>query len=78
MLVNRRRDGTIERFDNLCFHGGEGFTLEFRVFSRHGLLESVEKAGFRVAEIYEKIAGGLTASPLGEQFVLVAEKRGEP
>ena len=34
VVVNRRRDGTIERFDNLCFHGGEGLTLEFRLFSR--------------------------------------------
>ena len=36
IVVNRRHDGTVERFDNLCFHGGEGMTLEFRLFSARG------------------------------------------
>ena len=41
-----RATATIERFDDLCFHGGEGLTLEFRLFSRKGLIESATAAGF--------------------------------
>jgi SAM-dependent methyltransferase len=33
VLVNRRRDGSMEVFENLCFHGGDGSTLEMRVFT---------------------------------------------
>jgi SAM-dependent methyltransferase len=74
VLVNRRRDGTLERFDNLCFHGGEGMTLEFRYFSRDGFLQSVTQAGLRVAKIYETSIEA-HAIPLGaDNIVLVAEK----
>jgi SAM-dependent methyltransferase len=74
VLVNRRLDGSIERFDNLCFHGGEGMTLEFRYFSRRGLIESVQQAGLRVAVIYERPIEA-HAIPLGpDNFVLVAER----
>lgn len=43
--------GTDERgdnfvFDNLTFHGGEGFTVEFRVFSERSLIENLKTAGF--------------------------------
>ena len=34
LLVNRRRDQTIEVFDELTWHGGEGSTLELRVLPR--------------------------------------------
>ncbi len=43
VLVNQRRDGAVERFDDLCFHGGEGLTLEFRYFSRRGLIQSIRR-----------------------------------
>ncbi len=46
MLVNRRRDGTVEVFDNLCFHGGDGSTLEMRVFSEESLKDVLIRAGF--------------------------------
>jgi SAM-dependent methyltransferase len=74
VLVNHRRDGTVERFDNLCFHGGEGFTLEFRRFSRQGTLDMLEKAGFRIAAIHDKPipAHGLTLFSV--DFVVAAEK----
>jgi SAM-dependent methyltransferase len=73
VVINRRRDGVIERFDNLSFHGGEGLTLEFRRFSRQGVLDSVEKAGFRIATIHDQPipAHGLTLDPA--DFVVVAE-----
>ncbi len=78
VLVNRRSDGTVERFDDLCFHGGEGMTLEFRYFTRQGLIDCVQRAGLRVAEIYEKSLDAY-AIPLGsDNFVLVAHKEIDP
>jgi hypothetical protein len=46
VLVNRRRDGSIEVFENLCFHGGDGSTLEMRVFSEASLKGVLAAAGF--------------------------------
>jgi SAM-dependent methyltransferase len=46
VLVNRRRDGSIEVFENLSFHGGGGSTLEMRVFSEPSLKETLATAGF--------------------------------
>jgi SAM-dependent methyltransferase len=47
VLINRRKDGTLETFDNLMFHGGQGATLEIRVFSEASLREVLLGAGFR-------------------------------
>lgn len=46
VLVNRRRDGSLETFENLCFHGGDGSTLELRVFSEDELKSVILSAGF--------------------------------
>jgi SAM-dependent methyltransferase len=46
VLRNRRADGTVETFRNLIFHGGEGETLETRLFSETGLQAQLRKAGF--------------------------------
>lgn len=46
VLVNRRRDGSMEVFENLCFHGGDGSTLEMRVFTEDTLKETLRTAGF--------------------------------
>lgn len=51
VLVNRRRDGTIEIFDHLMFHGGPGSTLEMRVFSEESLRDLLAQAGFREIHI---------------------------
>jgi SAM-dependent methyltransferase len=51
VLVNRRRDGSIETFENLCFHGGDGSTLEMRVFSEESLTRVLRGAGFRDVHI---------------------------
>ena len=51
VLVNRRRDGTIEIFDHLMFHGGPGSTLEMRVFSEESLRNLLAQAGFREIHI---------------------------
>lgn len=51
VLVNRRRDGALEVFENLSFHGGDGSTLEMRVFSEPSLKEIIRGAGFTSARI---------------------------
>jgi SAM-dependent methyltransferase len=51
MLVNRRRDGCVEVFENLVFHGGQGSTLEMRVFSEESLIQMIQSAGFSAVHV---------------------------
>ncbi len=51
VLINRRRDGTLETFENLVFHGGPGSTVEIRVFTEESLRENVLAAGFSSVRI---------------------------
>ena len=46
VLVNRRRDGTLEVRDGLIFHGGTGETLEMREFGITTLRQKLLAAGF--------------------------------
>ena len=46
VLVNRTATGRWEVFEKPVFHGGEGLTLEMRVFCRDGLVHSLMQAGF--------------------------------
>lgn len=46
ILVNRRRDGRIETYENLLFHGGHGSTLEMRAFTESSLRAAILSAGF--------------------------------
>jgi len=48
---NRTRDGRTQIFDNPCFHGGPGATLEMRLFSGSDLVHRLEKVGFEKVEI---------------------------
>lgn len=50
-LINRTRNGDIEEFSDLVFHGGEGETIEMRVFSESGLLKDLQRAGFNDVQI---------------------------
>ena len=45
-LYNRTVDGDEEIFDQLVFHGGEGMTLEMRMFTEPDLRRRLEDAGF--------------------------------
>jgi 2-polyprenyl-3-methyl-5-hydroxy-6-metoxy-1,4-benzoquinol methylase len=54
VLVNRNRSGEVERFSNLVFHGGEGSTLEMRVFTLASLKTELARAGFTQIRIYDK------------------------
>jgi SAM-dependent methyltransferase len=46
VLVNRRRDGSLEVRDDLIFHGGAGATLEMREFGITELTAKLLAAGF--------------------------------
>jgi hypothetical protein len=46
VLHNVTPQGDTERFENLVFHGGDGATLEMRLFSRDGLVRELNAAGF--------------------------------
>ena len=46
ILVNRHKDGTIETFDDLSFHGGPGTTLEMRLFAMRDLEKKLLASGF--------------------------------
>lgn len=49
-LHNRTRDGVLQTFDGLKFHGGEGSTLEMRKFALSDLLAHLDQAGFDVTQ----------------------------
>ena len=46
VLINRTTDGREQEFEALVFHGGEGETLEMRVFSEEGVIGELQRAGF--------------------------------
>jgi hypothetical protein len=46
VLINKRRDGSIETHRDLVFHGGPGTTLEMRLFCRADVIRHLEQAGF--------------------------------
>jgi SAM-dependent methyltransferase len=52
VLVNRTREGKVQVFENLVFHGGLGATLEIRKFSEAGLRNLFTEAGFNSVRIF--------------------------
>lgn len=46
VLINRKRDGSLEVRDDLIFHGGSGATLEMREFGKTALESKLLAAGF--------------------------------
>lgn len=51
-LYNRTVSGEEEIFDDLCFHGGDGMTLEMRMFSEPDLKRRLHEAGFSSVRVY--------------------------
>ena len=71
-LKNRRRDGTEEVFYNLAFHGGIGFALEMRLFTKRSLESSLREAGFAQVEFdfeYHEEFGIVFRLPWGRPIV---------
>jgi len=54
ILVNRTAGGEHEEFSELIFHGGEGETLEMRVFSKEWLLNELQGAGFSKVRVLDE------------------------
>lgn len=54
VLINNTDDDRLQEFENLVFHGGEGETLEMRVFSESGVLEELRQAGFADIRIHDE------------------------
>ena len=73
VLVNRTREGQLQTFENLVFHGGPGTTLEFRLFSRPDLNSHFQQAGFEEIEFVERetnLQHGITWAPWSRGIVL--------
>ena len=51
-LHNTTRDGRQQVFEDLVFHGGEGATLEMRVFTLPSLEQHAKQAGFAAPRVY--------------------------
>lgn len=51
-LRNVTREGELQWFDNLVFHGGPGSTLELRLFSGWSVLAELNAAGFEDITFY--------------------------
>jgi len=51
-LHNRTADGREQVFRDLVFHGGEGATLEMRVFSLAGIERAARQCGFGPPRVY--------------------------
>jgi len=52
ILFDKTDDGRCKHYDGLVFHGGEGETLEMRVFSEAGVLDELRCAGFTAIRIH--------------------------
>lgn len=54
ILVNRTKDGSLETFRDLKFHGGPGNTLELRLFGEQDLKRKLLVAGFSEVSILKE------------------------
>ena len=53
ILVNRDLAGRLQVYDDLVFHGGEGATLELRLFCEADVLDRLVKSGFTSIRVHE-------------------------
>jgi SAM-dependent methyltransferase len=76
LLINKTRDGKIQRYENLRFHGGAGATLEMRIFSKPSLIKHIESAGFTDITVYDMSTPefGILANEEGSSFVMSMRK----
>ena len=54
ILVNRDESGRLQVYDNLVFHGGEGATLEMRLFCESDILGRLASAGFEDIQVHDQ------------------------
>jgi len=77
VLVNRKRDGTVEIHEDLMFHGGVGATLEMRVFSRQSLEEMLKAAGFSGIHFQTEHWGAFGVDMSGPCSLPLAARKGK-
>lgn len=53
VLVNVTEDGREQRFSDLCFHGGDGSTLELRIYAYNDLVRYLAEAGFTDIRLHD-------------------------
>lgn len=56
LVVARETDGAFRLITDPVFHGGPGFTMEMRLFSRQGLMDDLAAAGFVDIRVRERAA----------------------
>jgi SAM-dependent methyltransferase len=76
VLVNRRRDGSVEVFENLAFHGGHGSTLEMRTFTEESLRQIFRGAGFREVRFGAETWAEHGIEHAGEWSLPIAARKG--
>jgi len=54
IIVNRDDAGRLQAYDNPVFHGGEGTTLEMRVFCETDVLSHLARAGFVNIRVHDQ------------------------
>lgn len=54
IIVNRDDVGCLQVYDNLVFHGGEGTTLEMRVFCEADVLSRLAQSGFENIQVHDQ------------------------
>lgn len=54
ILVNRDLQGRLSAYDHLIFHGGEGATLEMRLYCEADVLKRLTDAGFTDITVHEQ------------------------
>lgn len=54
ILLNRDEAGKLQVYDNLIFHGGEGSTLEMRLFCEADILSRLAHAGFEDIRVHDQ------------------------
>ncbi len=77
VLLNRTRDGQLQLFDNLIFHGGPGVALEMRQFSETELKRSLIAAGFTGVRIYSEDHPSFGVIWSGACSLPIAARKGE-
>lgn len=53
ILINVTKDGREQRFSDLCFHGGDGSTLELRVYAYEELVRWMKEVGFTDIRLHD-------------------------
>lgn len=53
ILINITQAGVTQIFEDLIFHGGDGETLEMRLFSESSLVDEFKQAGFQNLKIHK-------------------------